>query len=139
MISRNALASGFCLDPILHLEDPRMNDKRILAYLALALLICGLLGPFVIALLGSRELALGFGVVAEVLALIFGALSYSERIGKIVTAIGSVLALAALTITIVLIPMRARQAAEQRKEAMEQMIQARAHASDAMRDAQSLK
>ena len=100
-----------------------MNDKRIFSCLALALLVGGLLGPFVIALFGSRELALGFGAVAEVLALTFGVLSYSERIGKTVTAIGTVLALTAVTTTVVLIPIRERQAGNRREEALKHMIQ----------------
>lgn len=100
-----------------------MDDKRLFAHLALALLICGLLGPFVIALFGSRELALGFGAVAEVLALIFGGLSYREWIGKIVTVIGTVLALTVVTTTVVLVSIRERRAADLREGSMKQVIQ----------------
>ena len=104
-----------------------MNDKRILACLALGLLVGGLLGPFLIALLGSRELAVGFAVVTELLALIFGALSFSERIGKIVTVMGAVLAVTAVVTTILLIPIRERQEADRREESKKQMI--RVHAA----------
>lgn len=100
-----------------------MNDKRILAYLALGLLVGGLLGAFVIALLGGRELAVGFAVVAELLALVFGALSYSERIGKIVTVMGVVLAVTAVATTAVLIPIREKQATDRREESKKQLIQ----------------
>lgn len=100
-----------------------MNDKRILAYLALGLLVGGLLGPFVIALLGGGELAVGFAVVAELLALVFGALSYSEMIGKIVTVMGVVLAVTAVATTAVLIPIREKQATDRREESKKQLIQ----------------
>lgn len=99
-----------------------MNDKRLFAHLALALLICGLLGPFVVAIFGSRELALGFGTVAEIMALVFGVLSYNERIGKLVTAICAFFVLLAVTTTAVLIPIRERQLTGQREASLERMI-----------------
>jgi phosphate/sulfate permease len=60
------------------------NDKRIFALLSLGLLVTALLVPFVIAALGRDDLAVGFGVVAGLLALLFGVFSWSERIGKTV-------------------------------------------------------
>lgn len=99
-----------------------MKDKQIFAYLALSLLVGGFLGPFVIAVFGSRELALGFGMVAEILALIFGVLSYSEWIGKVVTVMSSVLVVAAALTTAVLIPIRARQQAELRAQSESQAV-----------------
>jgi di/tricarboxylate transporter len=60
------------------------NDKRIFALLSLWLLLFALLVPFCIAACGCDDLAGGFGLVAGVLALVFGALSWSERIGKTV-------------------------------------------------------
>ncbi|HEY3857858.1 MAG TPA: hypothetical protein VGO67_26025 [Verrucomicrobiae bacterium] len=62
-----------------------MNEKRIIAFTSLGLLITALLGPFVIAAFGGDNLAGGFALVAGLLALLFGALSWGERIGRIVT------------------------------------------------------
>lgn len=89
-----------------------MNDKRTFAFLALSLLVCGLLGPFLIRMWGSSELALGFGVVAEVLALIFGVLSYSEQISKTVTRLVAVLAILSISAIAILIPIRQKRSAE---------------------------
>ena len=61
------------------------NDKRIFALVSLGLLLAALLVPFFIAAGGRDDLAVGFGVVAGVLALLFGALSWSDRIGRAVT------------------------------------------------------
>ena len=61
------------------------NDKRIFALVSLGLLLMALLVPFSIAASGRDDLAVGFGVVAGLLALLFGALSWSDRIGRTVT------------------------------------------------------
>lgn len=101
-----------------------MNDKRIFAFLALALLVCGLLCPFVIPLRGSSELALGFGVVAETLALIFGMLSYSEQIGKVVTHMVTIMAIVSVSAIAILIPIRQMRSAELQQDAIKQTLQA---------------
>lgn len=62
-------------------------DKRILAFISLGLLIAALLVPFIIAAFGHQDLAGGFALVAGFLALLFGALSWSERIGETVTVL----------------------------------------------------
>jgi hypothetical protein len=63
------------------------TDKRIFALLSLALLLCALLVPFIIAAVGRNDdVALGFGIVSGFLSLLFGALGWSERIARIVTA-----------------------------------------------------
>lgn len=61
------------------------NDKRIFALVSLGLLLAALLVPFLIAAFGKDDLALGFGAVAGLLALLFGALSWTDRIGRTVT------------------------------------------------------
>lgn len=61
------------------------EDKRPMAFIALALLLGALLVPFVIAALGRADLALGFAIVAGVLALILGAFSRSKQLGRFVT------------------------------------------------------
>lgn len=61
------------------------NDKRIFALVSLGLLLAALLVPFLIAAFGRDDLAIGFGAVAGLLALLFGALSWSDRIGRTVT------------------------------------------------------
>lgn len=104
-----------------------MNDKRTFAFLALTLLVFGLPGPFVIQMWGSSELALGFGVVAEVLALIFGVLSYSEPIGKTVTRLVAVLAIVSVSAIAILVPIRQKRSAELHLNDVKQM------ASEAMR------
>jgi hypothetical protein len=61
------------------------NDKRIFALVSLGLFLTALLVPFVIAASGRDGLAVGFGAAAGLLALLFGALSWSDRIGRTVT------------------------------------------------------
>ncbi len=79
------------------------NDKRIIALVSLGLVLVALLVPFFFALVQRDDLAVGFGIVAGLLALVFGALSWSDRIGRAVTtalllmlAVGAV-GMAALT------------------------------------------
>jgi len=61
------------------------NDKRIFALVSLGLFLTALLAPFIIATSGRDELAVGFSVVAGLLAVLFGALSWNDRIGRTVT------------------------------------------------------
>lgn len=61
------------------------NDKRIFALVSLGLLLTAFLVPFFIAASGRDDLAVGFGIVAGLLGLLFGALSWSDRIGRTVT------------------------------------------------------
>ncbi len=63
------------------------NDKRLIAFVSLGLLVAALLVPFFLALCGRGDLAVGFAIVAGLLALLFGALSWSDRIGKTVTTV----------------------------------------------------
>ena len=68
-----------------HMAEGTMNnDKRIFACTALLVFIAGLLVPFVVGAMGHEELALGFLTVAEFLALLFGILSWRDRIGRVV-------------------------------------------------------
>ena len=61
------------------------SDKKFLARLALILFVCGLTIPFIITIFADESIAMGFGVVAEVLALILGVLSWKHIFGKVVT------------------------------------------------------
>jgi len=65
------------------------NEKRIFAMVSLGLLLIAFLVPFIIATSGRNDLAVGFSVVAGLLALLFGALGWSDRIGRIVTIAAS--------------------------------------------------
>jgi hypothetical protein len=63
-----------------------MNDnKRLFALLSLELLLAALLVPILIAAFGRGEFAFLFGAVAGLLALSFGVLSWSDRIGGTIT------------------------------------------------------
>lgn len=91
------------------------DDKRIFALISLGLLLTAILGPFLIAALGRDELAVGFVMVAGLLALLFGVLSWSERIGRTVAVILILLFLVGGTGFIVVSTVserRARSAAE---------------------------
>ena len=61
------------------------NNKRIFAFLSLGLLLAALLIPIpIMTAFGPQVLPLCFGVVAGLLALLFGAFSWSDRIGRTV-------------------------------------------------------
>jgi hypothetical protein len=79
-----------------------MSDfKRPLAFIALGLLLAALLVPFLIAALGSDELAVGFSIVTGLLALTLGAFSRSERLGlSVIIGIFLVFAFAGVFISI---------------------------------------
>ena len=114
------------------------NDKRILSFLALGLFLAALLLPFIIAIFARDELALGFAVVASTLALLFGILSWSERLGRVVTvSLGVLLCAAGATLLLLTTPMpwqvaRARaereQAIARHQRAIDESIR---HATDA--------
>ena len=79
------------------MEESRSSDK-LFGNLALGLLVVGLLAPFIIAVFASQQLAVGFGVVALILALLFGVIGIREKTGKvtvIATVCLAVLAIAA--------------------------------------------
>ena len=60
------------------------NDSgKLFGNLALVLLVAGLLVPFIIAAFASEQLAMGFGVVAVILALVFGVLGWKHKPGKV--------------------------------------------------------
>ena len=61
------------------------KDKRIFALVSLGLFPTACLAPFIIAASGRDDLAVPFGVVAGLLALLFGALGWSDRLGRTVT------------------------------------------------------
>jgi hypothetical protein len=61
------------------------NDKTFLARAALILFIAGITMPFIIAIFASESIAIGFGLVTEVLALILGVISWKHLFGKIVS------------------------------------------------------
>ncbi len=76
------------------MSETELNDK-LFGYLALGLFVAGLLVPFLIALFASEDIAFGFGIVAEVLALVFGILGWRQKTGKVaVIGISALLVLA---------------------------------------------
>ena len=64
------------------MEGPKTSDK-LFGNLALALLVAGLLVPFIIAMFAKEEIATGFGVVAILLALLFGIIGRKQKTGKV--------------------------------------------------------
>jgi chromate transport protein ChrA len=80
------------------------NDSgKLFGNLALGLLVAGLLVPFIIAMLASEQLAMGFGVVAVVLALVFGIAGWKHKTGKVAVIICAGLAVLALAIAVLLL------------------------------------
>ena len=62
------------------------NDKRIFALVSLGLFLLAFLVPFIIAMSpGCGGLAICFWATAGLLALLFGVLSWSDRLGRTVT------------------------------------------------------
>jgi hypothetical protein len=61
------------------------HNPRLFALLSLQLLLAALLVPILIAAFGRQEFAFIFGGVAGLLALFFGVLSWSDRIGRTIT------------------------------------------------------
>ena len=59
------------------------NDKNFLARLSLILFVIGITSPFLLMILTREDVAMGFGVVTEILALVFGVISWKHRFGKI--------------------------------------------------------
>jgi hypothetical protein len=91
------------------------NDSgKLFGNLALGLLVAGLLVPFIIAAFASEQLAMGFGVVAMILALVFGIVGWQHKTGKVVVVTTAVLVvLAAVNFTLYF---RVRKAAESEME-----------------------
>jgi FtsH-binding integral membrane protein len=71
---------------LMEAKETIMNDnKRLFALLSLGLMLAALLGPMAIAAFALRPgFALAFGMTAALLALVFGVLSWSDRMGKTV-------------------------------------------------------
>ena len=63
------------------------NNTRTLTYMSLGLLLAAVLVPFIIVALGRDDLAVGFSIVAGLLALFLWAFSQPERTGKILSAL----------------------------------------------------
>ena len=63
------------------------NNTRPLTYISLGLLLAAVLVPFIIVALGRNDLAVGFSIVAGLLALCLWAFSQPERTGKILSAL----------------------------------------------------
>ena len=62
----------------------KTTDDKFLSRISISLFILGLLAPLIIALF-STEIAVKFGVICEILALVFGLLSFRQKLGKITT------------------------------------------------------
>jgi FtsH-binding integral membrane protein len=79
---------------VINAKETTMNDnKRVFALLSLGLLIAALLVPIFMAAFPHRTgFPFAFGLTAGLLALVFGVLSWRDRIGKTVaTALLSIL------------------------------------------------
>ena len=63
--------------------DESKSQAGLFSILSLALFIAGLLVPFLIAAIGGLALGVGFGIVAEALALVFGILGWTHRPAKV--------------------------------------------------------
>jgi len=62
------------------------QNKNPLAFFSLGLLLAAILVPFIIVALGRDDLAVGFSIVALLMALVLGAFSKSVRLGKAAVA-----------------------------------------------------
>ena len=80
------------------MEESRSSDK-LFGNLALGLLDAGLLLPFIIGAFASQQLAVGFGVVALILALLFGVIGIREKTGKVTVIATVCLAVIAIAAT----------------------------------------
>lgn len=69
--------------------------RRLFAVLSLGLFVAGLLVPFAIAATGQPQLAIGFGVVSEILALLFGLLGLPYAPARIAVICNTVLVVGA--------------------------------------------
>lgn len=69
--------------------------RRLFAVLSLGLFVAGLLVPFAIAATGQTQLAIGFGVVSEILALLFGLLGLPYAPARIAVICNTVLVVGA--------------------------------------------
>jgi hypothetical protein len=65
--------------------------RRLFAMLSLGLFVAGLLLPFGIAATGQPQLAIGFGVVSEILALLFGLLGLPYAPARVAVICNTVL------------------------------------------------
>jgi hypothetical protein len=63
--------------------DQSKSNARLFAVWSLALFVVGLLGYFILLAFIPFELAVGFLVSAELLALVFGIIGWSEKPGKV--------------------------------------------------------
>jgi hypothetical protein len=73
---------------VMEAKETIMSDnKRLFALLSLGLMLSALLGPLAIAAFALRPgFAVAFGVTSGLLALVFGVLSWRDRIGESVAA-----------------------------------------------------
>lgn len=96
-----------------------MNDnKRLFALLSLGLLLAAVLVPMAIAAFALRPgFAVAFGLTAALFSLVFGVLSWSDRIGKTVTTalVSTLIVFGGTSVTIYLL--RSMSAPERNQEA----------------------
>lgn len=76
--------------------DETKSEDRIFGNLALRLLVAGLLLPFLIAMFADQNVAMGFGVVAVLLALLFGIIGRKQKTGRVTVIVVSCLGLLAI-------------------------------------------
>lgn len=106
----------------------RHSSRR--ASLALGLLLAGILGPpLILVIFPHHPMGLIFGVMAILASLVFGVMSWRERLGKgVVITVCSLVALAGLiaAITVPIAIMRAKKARALAEQREQQEIEARA-------------
>ena len=81
------------------------QNNKIFADLSLAMVIIGLLGPFIIRLFLSQELTLGFSIVAILLSFIFGIVGRKHKTGKVSIVIVGIILVCSGTVSLWLMHM----------------------------------
>lgn len=93
-------------------------DNRLFGLLAIILLCLALLGPFAIAAFSHQpEMAIGFGIVSMVLALVFGIIGWRHKTGKVVVVTtGVLLGLVLIMALLALVVFQSRRVVSMKKE-----------------------
>ena len=65
----------------------KTSDYRYTAWIALLLMIIGIISPFLLCIFTTEDNAILFGVACEILGLVLGIMSWSHRLGKVSSTI----------------------------------------------------
>ena len=60
----------------------KTSDYKYTAWIALLLMIVGIISPFLLCIFTTEDNAIFFGVACEILGLVLGIMSWSHRLGK---------------------------------------------------------